>query len=173
MSTRVFAGADGPTLVWMNKAQVFCRKSILAIAPCVFALYVFACVCVCFLLFRSIWPEPVLQFRPFLFRFPLANTPLGLPSVLRTILGSVLSLAQACCLAHWRSLQANLSPTKILEDSNHSALPSYRSETVAASTGLGSTAHLERQLEGFVVGFLQPAMMQEVQLLQTNRDSKS
>lgn len=89
-----------------------------------------------------------------LFRFPLANTPLGLPSVLRTILGSVLSLAQACCLAHWRSLQANLSPTKILEDLNHSAPPSYRSETVAASTGLAPQRALN--VSWRALGFLQP-----------------
>lgn len=74
---------------------------------------------------------PSIQTAGCLFGFALTNTPLGLPSALKTIPGSGLSLAQACCRAHWRSLQANLSPTRTQEDPNHSAPPSHHSETLA------------------------------------------
>lgn len=102
--------------------------------PCVFA-----CVCVCFSDSTHLaWAllGPSIQTAGCLFRFAIANTPLGLSSALRAIPGSGLSLAQACCLAHWRSLQANLSPTRIQEDPNHNAPPSHHSETLAASTRL-------------------------------------
>lgn len=112
--------------------QVYFSLLLLCIhTPCV-------CMCLCvFLSFDSIWPNrpgPSIQTAGCLFGFALTNTPLGLPSVLRTILVSGLSLAQACCRAHWRSLQANLSPTRTQEDRNHSAPPSHRSEILACFT---------------------------------------
>lgn len=92
------------------------------------------CICVCFsysthLARTSL--SPSIETAGCLFGFALTNTPLGLPSVLRTIPSSGLSLAQACCLAHRRSLQANLTPTRTQEGPNHSTPPSHHSETLA------------------------------------------
>ncbi len=132
--------------------------------------------------------SPSIQTSCCLFGFALANTPLGLPSALRTIPGSGLSLAQACCLAHWRSLQANLSPTRTQEDLNHSAPPSHHSETLACFNQARPTVSLKCQQEGFsvcvcvCVCILQhtfqfdwkPSMMQQVHLFckQTGMDRK-
>lgn len=127
--------------------------------------------------------SPSIQTAGCLFGFALTNTPLGLPSALKTIPGSGLSLAQACCLAHWRSLQANLRPTRTQEDPNHSAPPSHHSETLACFNRARPTVSLKCQLEGFSVrvsysaSFLfdcQPVMMQQVRLFckQTGMDKK-
>lgn len=118
-------------------------------SPCLSVYIHVVCLCA-FPPFDSIWPwphsSPSIQTAGCLFGFALTNTPLGLSSALRTIPGSGLSLAQACCRAHWRSLQANLSPTRTQEDPNHSAPPSHHSETLACFT-----ASPKCQLEGLSV----------------------
>lgn len=123
--------ANGTTLVW--RPQVYFGRCFIVRA---FALCVSMCLCV--FLPHLAWTSlgPSIYTAGCLFEFALANTPLDLPFALRAIPGSSLSLDQACCLAHWRSLQANLSPTRVQEDQNHSAPPSHHRETLAASPRL-------------------------------------